>query len=82
MVLILDQVFTIDSPSPFPLDFGFRIWDLDFGTGFGTWIPDLDLGLDLGLTIIITSIWASIIRSSVFLVISGPQICLINVTMI
>ena len=41
MVLILDQVFTIDSPSPFPLDFGFRIWDLDLGPGFGT-----GLGLD------------------------------------
>ena len=41
------------SPSPilFPLDFGFRIWDLDLGPGFGTWIWDLDLGLDLGLTI-------------------------------
>ena len=23
---------------------------LDFGSGFGTWISDLDLGLDLGLT--------------------------------
>ena len=24
---------------------------MDFGFGFGTWIPDLDLGMDLGLTI-------------------------------
>ena len=39
--------------TPFPLDFGFRIWDLDLGLGFGTWIWDLDLGLDLGLTIFI-----------------------------
>ena len=39
--------------SPFPLDFGLRIWDLDLGLGFGIWIWDLDLGLDLGLTIII-----------------------------
>ena len=38
-------------PSPFPLDFGFRIWDLDLGPGFGTCIWDLDLALDLGLTI-------------------------------
>ena len=37
--------------SPFPLDFGFWIWDLDLGPGFGTWIWDSDLGLDLGLTI-------------------------------
>ena len=39
------------SPSPFPLDFGFGIWDLDLGPGFGIWISDLDLGLDLSLTI-------------------------------
>ena len=30
------------SPSPFPLDFEFRIWDLDLGPGFGTW--DVALG--------------------------------------
>ena len=35
-------------PSPFPLDFGFMIWDLDLGPRFGTWIWDLDLGLGFG----------------------------------
>ena len=34
--------------SPIPLDFGFRIWDLDLGPRFGTWIWDLDLGLGFG----------------------------------
>ena len=40
------------SLSPFSLDFGFGIWDLDLGPEFGTWIWDSDLGLDLGLTIL------------------------------
>ena len=45
------------SPSPFPLDFGFKIWDLDLGPGFETWIWDLDFGLDLGLTIFAVSLF-------------------------
>ena len=35
----------IVSPSPFPQDFGFWIWDLDLEPVYGTWI------LDLGLTV-------------------------------
>ena len=38
------------SPSPFPKDFGFWIWNLDLGPGYGTWIRDLDLGQYFGLT--------------------------------
>ena len=53
MVGGLKDYIVSPSPSPFPLDFGFRIWDLDLGPGFGTRIWDLDLGLDLGLTILV-----------------------------
>ena len=49
----LQDYIVSPSPSPFPLDFGLKIWDLDFGLRFGTWVWDSDLGLDLdlGLTI-------------------------------
>ena len=45
---LLDYIVS-PNPIPFPLDFGFLIFDLDFGLGF--WILDLDFGLDLDLTI-------------------------------
>ena len=34
---LLDYIVS-PSPSPFPLDFIFRILHLDLGSGFGTWI--------------------------------------------
>ena len=46
---LVDCKIIVSAPSPFPLDFGFRIWDLDVGLGFGTCIWDLDLRLEFGI---------------------------------